>query len=123
MAIDGVMALLTLTLMFVYSGILGGVAVAALAIYIVIRLAFLQALRLRNLDVITTDARESSSFIETVRGIAGIKAFGQEGNRQGLWQKTKADAVNAQIKLGRLTAGFDAIGQFVLAIERVLAIV
>lgn len=118
--IDGVMALLTLTLMFVYSGVLGGVAVAALAIYIVIRLAFLQALRLRNLDVITTAARENSSFIETVRGIAAIKAFGQEGNRQRLWQKTKADAINAQIKLGRLTAGFDALGQLVLALEKVL---
>lgn len=118
--IDGVMALLTLTLMFVYSGILGGIAVAALALYVVVRLAFLQALRLKNLDAITTAARESSSFIETVRGIAAIKAFGQEGNRQRLWQKTKADAINAQIKLGRLTAGFDAIGQFVLAIERVL---
>lgn len=118
--IDGVMALLTLTLMFVYSGILGGVAVGALAIFIVVRLAFLQALRLRNLDVITTAARESSSFIETVRGIAAIKAFGQEGNRQRLWQKTKADAINAQIKLGRLTAGFDALGQLVLALEKVL---
>ena len=118
--IDGVMALLTLTLMFVYSGVLGGVAVAALAIFIVIRLAFLQALRLRNLDVITTAARENSSFIETVRGIAAIKAFGQEGNRQRLWQKTKADAINAQIKLGRLTAGFDALGQLVLALEKVL---
>jgi ATP-binding cassette subfamily B protein RaxB len=118
--IDGVMALLTLTLMFVYSGVLGGVAVAALAIYVVVRLAFLQALRLRNLDVITTAARENSSFIETVRGIAAIKAFGQEGNRQRLWQKTKADATNAQIKLGRLTAGFDALGQLVLALEKVV---
>ncbi|MCA0207487.1 MAG: peptidase domain-containing ABC transporter [Proteobacteria bacterium] len=118
--IDGVMALLTLTLMFVYSGILGGVAVAALAIYAVIRLAFLQALRLKNLDAITTAARENSSFIETVRGIAAIKAFGQEGNRQRLWQKTKADAINAQIKLGRLTAGFDALGGLVLALEKVL---
>lgn len=118
--IDGVMALLTLTLMFVYSDLLGGVAVAALAIYVIVRLAFLQALRLRNLDVITTAARESSSFIETVRGIAAIKAFGQEGNRQRLWQKTKADAINAQIKLGRLTAGFDALGQLVLALEKVL---
>lgn len=118
--IDGIMALLTLTLMFVYSGILGGVAVAALAIYVVIRLAFLQALRLKNLDAITTAARENSSFIETVRGIAAIKAFGQEGNRQRLWQKTKADAINAQIKLGRLTAGFDALGQLVLAFEKVL---
>lgn len=118
--IDGVMALLTLTLMFVYSGILGGVAVTALAIYIFVRLAFLQALRLRNLDVITTAARENSSFIETVRGIAAVKAFGQEGNRQRLWQKTKADAINAQIKLGRLTAGFDAVGQLVLTLEKVL---
>lgn len=118
--IDGVMALLTLTLMFVYSGLLGGVAVAALALYIVIRLAFLQALRLRNLNVITTAARENSSFIETVRGIAALKASGQEGNRQRLWQKTKTDAINAQIRLGRLTAGFDALGQLVLALEKVL---
>jgi ATP-binding cassette, subfamily B, bacterial CvaB/MchF/RaxB len=120
--IDGAMALLTLTLMFVYSGLLGGVAVAALIIYILIRLLFLQALRLRNLDVITTMARENSSFIESVRGIAAIKAFGQEGNRQRLWHKIKADAINSQIKLGRLVAGFDAIGQFVLALEKVLFI-
>lgn len=118
--IDGAMALLTLTLMFIYSSILGGVAVTALAIFVVLRLAFLQALRLRNLDVITTAARENSSFIETVRGIAAIKAAGQEGNRQRLWQKNKADAINAQIKLGRLTAAFDAIGQLVLALEKVL---
>jgi ATP-binding cassette, subfamily B, bacterial CvaB/MchF/RaxB len=118
--IDGIMALLTLTLMFVYSGLLGGLAVATLAIYAVVRIAFLQALRLRNLDAITTAARENSVFIETVRGIAAIKAFGQEGNRQRLWQKSKADAVNAEIQLGRLTAGFDALGQLVLAIERVL---
>ena len=118
--IDGLMALLTLGLMFIYSGVLAGVALAALAIYVVLRLAFLQALRLRNLDVITTAARENTNFIESVRGIAAIKAFGQEGNRQRLWQKTKADAINAQIKLGRLSAGFDALGQFVIAIERVI---
>lgn len=118
--IDGFMALLTLALMLIYSGVLTGIAVTALAIYVVLRLAFLQALRLRNLDVITTAARENSNFIESVRGIAAIKAFGQEGNRQRLWQKTKADAINAQIKLGRLSAGFDALGQFVIAIERVI---
>jgi ATP-binding cassette subfamily B protein RaxB len=55
-----------------------------------------------------------------VRGIAALKAFGQEGNRQRLWQQQKADAVNAEIKLGRTTAGFEAGGQFILAAERVL---
>ena len=118
--IDGLMAVLTLALMFVYSPILGGVACAALGLYVALRLAFLQAIKFRNLDVITTMAKENSHFIESVRGIAAIKAFGQEGNRQRLWQKSKADAVNAQVKLGRLTAAFDALGQFVLGAERVV---
>lgn len=118
--IDGLMAILTLALMFVYSPLLGGVACAALALYVCLRLAFLQAIKLRNLDVITTMAKENSNFIESVRGISAIKAFGQEGNRQRLWQKSKADAVNAQVKLGRLQAGFDALGQFVIGAERVL---
>ncbi len=118
--VDGLMALLTLALMFVYSPLLGGVACAALGVYVALRLAFLQAIKLRNLDVITTMAKENTNFIESVRGISAIKAFGQEGNRQRLWQKSKADAVNAQIKLGRLSAGFDALGQFVVAVERVI---
>lgn len=118
--IDGLMAMLTLALMFVYSPALGGVACVALGLYVSLRLAFLQAIKFRNLDVITTMAKENSNFIESVRGIAAIKAFGQEGNRQRLWQKTKADAVNAQVKLGRLTAGFDALGQFVIGAERVV---
>lgn len=118
--IDGVMALLTLTLMFVYSATLAGIAVAALALYIVVRLAFLQAMKLSNLNVITANAKENTAFIETVRGISAIKAFGQEGNRQRIWQKTKADAINANIKLGRLTTAFDVTGQFVLALEKVL---
>lgn len=118
--IDGLMAMLTLGLMFVYSPVLGGVSCVALGLYVGLRLAFLQAIKFRNLDVITTMAKENSHFIESVRGIAAIKAFGQEGNRQRLWQKSKADAVNAQIKLGRLTAGFDALGQFVIGAERVV---
>ncbi|MGB3471396.1 MAG: peptidase domain-containing ABC transporter [Erythrobacter sp.] len=118
--IDGLMAILTLALMFVYSPILGGIACAALALYVGLRLAFLQSIKLKNLDVITTMAKENSNFIESVRGISAIKAFGQEGNRQRLWQKSKADAVNAQVKLGRLQAAFDALGQFVIGGERVL---
>lgn len=118
--IDGIMALLTLTLMFVYSPLLGAIALTSLMLYGSLRAAFLQALRFRNIDVITTAAAENTLFIESVRGVSAIKAFGQEGNRQRIWQKAKADAINAQIKLGRLTAGFDAAAQLILAAERVL---
>ncbi|WP_438616816.1 hypothetical protein, partial [Proteus mirabilis] len=79
----------------------------------------LQAMKLRNFDTIATAARENSALIESVRGIAAIKAFGREGDRQRLWQKKKADAVNAQIRLGRLSAGFDAANRLVLDLEGV----
>lgn len=118
--IDGLMAFLTLALMYVYSTTLANVALVALLVYLAIRLVFLQAIRIGNVDVITTAARENTSFIETMRGISAIKAFGQEGNRQRLWQTKKADAINAEIKLGRLTASFDAVGQFIVAVERVI---
>jgi ATP-binding cassette, subfamily B, bacterial CvaB/MchF/RaxB len=118
--IDGIMAILTMVMMFVYAPLLALVAVSALSLYIAIQMAFLQSMKLSNLNVITAMAKENSVFIETVRGISSIKAFGQEGNRQRLWQKAKAEAINANIKLGRLSAGFEAIGQLVLALEKIV---
>ncbi|MDQ8756910.1 peptidase domain-containing ABC transporter [Sphingosinicella sp. LHD-64] len=118
--IDGMMAFLTLALMFVYSPLLGSIALVAWLLFAGLKIGFLHALRMRNIDAITAAARENSAFIESVRGIAAVKAFGQEGNRQRTWQQLKAEAVNAQIRLGRLTAGFDALGQFILAVEKVL---
>ena len=118
--IDGAMAFLTLALMLVYSPLLALVALIAWTLFAALKIAFYRSLKTLNVDVITTSAKENSAFIESVRGIAAIKAFGQEGNRQRLWQQLKADAVNAQIKLGRLSGGFDAGGQFILSLERVL---
>lgn len=118
--IDGAMALLILAMLFLYSPKLAGIALIAWVLFAVLKIGSYQAIKLRNVDAITAAARENSSFIESVRGIAAIKAFGQEGNRQRIWQQLKAEAVNANIRLGRITSGFDAMGQFVIAAERVL---
>lgn len=118
--VDGVMALLTLMLMVIYSPLLAVVALVAWTLFAALKVASFQALRTRNISTITAVAKESSAFIESIRGVAAIKAFGQEGNRQRTWQQLKADAINAQIKLGRFSAGFDAGGQFILALERIL---
>ncbi|WP_341631796.1 peptidase domain-containing ABC transporter [Sphingomonas agri] len=118
--IDGAMAVLTLTLMFIYSVKLGVLALVGSLLYGGLKSTSYFMLRVRNMGTITAQARENSGFIETVRGIAAIKAFGEEGNRQRIWQNLKSDAVNAQVRLGRMTSYFDAAAQLVLAIERVL---
>jgi len=118
--VDGLMAFTTLALMFIYSPLLAAVAFAAWLLFAGLMIGLFHSLRMRSIDAIATAARESSSFIESIRGISALKSFGQEGNRQRIWQQQKADAVNAEIKLGRLTAGFDAGGQVILAAERIL---
>lgn len=118
--IDGMMATLTLAMLFLYSPKLGGIASVAWLLFAALKIGSWHVIKLRSIDAITTEAREASSFIESVRGVAAIKAFGQEGNRQRQWQQLKADAVNAQVRLGRITSGFDAMGQFVIAAERLL---
>lgn len=120
--VDGLLSLSIIVVMFIYSPLLCFVAVTALASYVLVRLVFLQALRLRNVDAITTAAVENSTFIESIRGITTLKASGQEANRQRIWQTSKANAVNAQVKLQRMTGTFDAVGGFVPAVERVLFI-
>lgn len=118
--IDGVMAVITLGLMFVYSPVLSAIAIAALALVVCLRVGFFNTLQLSNVNMIASAARENSAFIETLRGIATVKAFGEESNRQRFWQHRKAEAVNQEIKTGRLNAGFSAGEQFIMAMERVL---
>lgn len=120
--VDGVMATATLVLVFVYAPILGALASSSVALLLALRLGFFSALKRANVSLITANARENSVFIETLRGIATIKASGEEGNRQRLWQQRKAEATNAEIKTGQLNAGFSAGEQFLMAAERVVFI-
>lgn len=118
--LDGVMALMTLCLMLLYSPMLTAIAVVALALYLGLRLAFLSVLKAINVNVISANAAEQSTLIESVRGILGVKTFGQESNRQRLWQNRKAEAVNAQIREGRVSAGFEAGQTGILGLENVV---
>ena len=118
--LDGLMAFATLLLMFVYSPVLAGVAVAAWALYALLRIASFGVMRQSNVSSITAIARENTAFMETIRGIATIKAFGREATRQRMWQVLKAAAVNAQIRLGRISAGFDAASGLIIAGERIV---
>ncbi len=121
-AIDGVMAISTLILMFVYSAVLGSIALVALALYLVLRVATYPPLRERNEDAIVFHAREQSFFMETVRGILSIKLFGRETDRRRLWQNRFADAVNADARVHRLRIWFALGNSVIFGIEHVVLI-
>jgi len=115
--IDGGLAFVTLVLMFVYSPKLSLLSLFAVIVYGALRFAYLNVLKNANINVLSAQAIESTTFIENIRGIHAIKSFCQEENRQKHWQNKKAAHVNALLSVGRISGGFDVMGTLIVAME------
>lgn len=120
--IDGVMALVTLGLMLVYSPLLAGIAVAVLVLYLVLRLSTYRAFRSRSEDAIHASAAEQSVFMESVRGMMSVKVFGREDDRSRLWQNKLASKINADVRVGRFGAWFGVANSLLFGIENVILV-
>lgn len=120
--IDGVMALLTAAMVFVYSVRLGLVVLGAVAVFALLRLGFYRMFRNRALDLVYARALENTVFIETARAIQSIKIFNREGGRRALWSNRYADMTVANARIERLKGGFRAINDVVFGCEN-LAVV
>lgn len=120
--IDGLMAITTLLLVFVYSTLLGLVVTATVACYLALRLALYRPMRERSENQITARAQEQSTFIESVRGIQSIKVCGREVERQSLWQNKLAQAVNNSLQLGSVHIGFSTARGLLFGSENIVVV-
>jgi ATP-binding cassette subfamily B protein RaxB len=120
--VDGVMAILTLVVIFLYSPILAAIVLVALVLYAAIRIASYRFLRQREEEVIAAAAKEQTSFIETARAIQTIKVFGHETEREGVWQNRFADTITRGVRLGRLNIGFGTANGLIYGLENILVV-
>lgn len=120
--IDGLMALATLAMIFIYSAELGLVVLGAFALYSVLRLALYRLLRERSLAVIENRAREQSTFIESLRAIQSLKIFNREVDRETQWLNRYADVVSANVSLGRAKIAFTTINELLFGLENIVTI-
>jgi ATP-binding cassette subfamily B protein RaxB len=121
-AVDGVMAMLMAVLIFVYSATLACVVIPALLVCIALRIVTYHALRTRALTSLQAKARETGTFVETLRAIQTIKVFNRENERCGLWTNCRIEVLNADASVARLKATFRSANDLVFGIENVLVI-
>jgi ATP-binding cassette subfamily B protein RaxB len=121
-AIDGTMALATLTMIFLYSARLGLVAVAAMSLYLALRLVTYRRFRSLNEAYIRAQAQENTNFIETARAIQSIKLFNREVDRESHWFNLHADTVNAGIRRGRTMIHFDVMNRAIFGMENIVTV-
>jgi ATP-binding cassette subfamily B protein RaxB len=114
--IDGLMALATLAMIFVYSAQLASVVLIAFVLYATVRLALYRLLRQRR-AVIEAKAQENSTFIETLRAIQSLKLFNREDDREAQWLNRYADVVSANVRLGRTKIAFTSINDAIFGMR------
>ena len=121
-AIDGIMAIATLTMIFIYSPRLALVVLSAFLMYTILRLVTYQRFRSLNEVSIRALAQENSNFIESARAIQSIKLFNRESDRESQWFNLHADTVNASIRKGRASIQFVTINRAIFGIENIVTV-
>ncbi len=100
--LDGLLAGITLVVMFVFAPALAGVVLAGALLYGLLRWVSYTPLRQASAEAIVWAARRDSHFLETLRGIKTIKLFnGQEG-RRAHWLNLLVETVNRQLTTQKL---------------------
>ena len=101
-ALDGLMVLLALLLMLLYSPALTAVSVLSVLLYAAVRMAWYGPLRRATAERLVRSANESSHLLETVRGIRAIRLFSRQAERLAAWQTLMVSDVNAGLRIQKL---------------------
>lgn len=121
-SLDGLMTLVTLVMMFIYSATLGWIAVGAMILYALSRWAWYQPLRHATEEQIIHAAKQQTHFLETVRGVKAIKLFQRYDERRSAWLTLLVDQVNADLRTQKLQLFYKTLNGVLFGIENVLII-
>ena len=99
--IDGVMAVLMLIVMFLYSPLLGTIVLLSVLGLIVATWLIYPHLRRTQEESIYAKALENSHVIESIRANTTVKLFGREAEREAAWANLYTDFINANVAYGR----------------------
>ncbi|CAN5919089.1 peptidase domain-containing ABC transporter [soil metagenome] len=117
--LDGLLVIVTLVMMLFYSGTLTAIALGSVAAYGVLRWAFFRPLRDATEEAIIFDAKRSSHFLESLRGVQSIKLFNRQEDRQARFMNLVVDSMNANIATRKLDLMFSVLHKLVFGLERI----
>ncbi|USP39518.1 peptidase domain-containing ABC transporter [Acinetobacter sp. XS-4] len=120
--LDGLMATLTLILMFLYSPILTSVSLIAILLYSLLR--FLSYLPLKNAlaSEVIHAAKQNSHFMETVRGTKPIKLFQNQESRKTSWLNLLVNQINANLQTQKFHIFFRFCNGIIFGLENIIII-
>lgn len=120
--IDGIMVLVTLAVMVFYSLKLTLVVAGAAALYAALRWVFYYPQRYATDEQLAHEAKSSTHFIETLRGMLAIKLNLREAERRSAYQNLIVDQINAGVKVQNVGIAQRAANGLIFGLESVIVI-
>jgi len=120
--LDGIISLLMLGVMFLYSRKLALVVLLSVVLYALLRNIAYRRLRGTMEEQIISMAKQQTHFIETLRGIRTIKVFGREDSRKTRWMNLLVDSTNAQVATEKLNIIFKSANILIFGVQSVAII-
>jgi len=120
--LDGLLVVVTLAMMFVYSVTLSAIVLGCVAAYALLRWAFFKPQRDATEEAIIHEAKRSTHFLESLRGVQAIKLFNRQQDRQARFMNVVVDAMNANIATRKLDLTFSVLHKLLFGLERVAVI-
>ena len=120
--LDGALVLMTLVMMWLYSATLTAVALAAVLCYALLRWGFYRPLAIATEESLVFEARQTSHFLESLRGVQAIKLFNAQGDRQSRFASLVVETMNAQLAVRKLDLLFSILHRLLFGLERVVVI-
>lgn len=120
--IDGLMAIVTLGMMLLYSWKLALVTLLAMALYLGLRAVSFRPMRDGTERKLVAAARQQSQLLESIRGIQSVKLAGVEQRREAAYGNLMNDTVNREVWLAKLGLGFSTANQLIFGVERIAVI-
>lgn len=120
--LDGIMAVVTLSMLFIYNGTLAWLTIGLFVAYVVVRLVSYRPFRQANEDHIITAARAQSILLESVRGVQALKINNKQELRVTAYANALVDTTNKGIVIQKLSIGFSTLQGVISGVGRVVLI-
>ncbi|YCH30536.1 peptidase domain-containing ABC transporter [Erwinia sp. D4-22] len=120
--LDGVMAVVTLGMLFIYNVKLAWLVLALLVAYTLIRWVSFRPFRQANEDQITAAARAQSQLLESIRGVKAVKLNNKQEIRVAAYANALVESTNKGVAIQRLSIGFSSIQSLISGIGRIVLI-
>ncbi len=120
--LDGILGILMLVIIFIYSPTLSWVVIAALIIQGLISWASFAPMRRLGVEQINLGAKNQSLLFESIRAVQSIKLFTSENDRQARYVNGLVESTNRSIASQKLNLGVGALLGITSGIENILVV-